>query len=261
MSFITKQTDFGDINHIWDKIYCQKLTDGVIEISLSDLIKSHIYNWEQNTDYIINDVVLYNQNIYRCIENNNSGTTFIKSNWTKVDSGGIDIWQSSTQYLVNDFVENNNNIYKCLIQHTSGQDFLADILADKWVLIGGGSGGGSLNYSQVTKLGVETPTNVLIGIDKTTNFCLPPIEVLKFVQGTQDVIKVINDFLADESATFVDNDFVEFNGSLKLKTNYNIPMLDGVALIDEEQTAGYTFTSEEEIDVSNYNDILGISVT
>lgn len=81
---------------------------------------SSITEWEANTSYTFNQIVIYNGDFYKCITAHISGSTFDndeQANWDEIIGGGtsIDNWVSGTNYVVGDFVLYHNKIYKCII--------------------------------------------------------------------------------------------------------------------------------------------------
>lgn len=95
-----------------------------------------IKNWATSTQYKQYDVVMVNNNLYRCVSNHTS-TTFSSdiSNWELIYAS-IGNWQASTYYPVGVFAVNDKKLYKCKTQHTSGSTF-SDT---NWDLIAGGGG-------------------------------------------------------------------------------------------------------------------------
>ena len=94
-----------------------------------------IKNWATTTQYKQYDVVMVNNNLYRCVSNHTS-TTFSSdiSNWELIYAS-IGNWQASTYYPVGVFAVNDKKLYKCKTQHTSGSTF-SDT---NWDLLGGSS--------------------------------------------------------------------------------------------------------------------------
>ena len=95
-----------------------------------------IKNWATSTQYKQYDVVMVNNNLYRCVSNHTS-TTFSSdiSNWELIYAS-IGNWQASTYYPIGVFAINDKKLYRCKTQHTSGLAF-SDT---NWVLIAGGGG-------------------------------------------------------------------------------------------------------------------------
>ena len=95
-----------------------------------------IKNWETSTQYKQYDVIMVNNNLYRCVSNHTS-TTFSSdiSNWELIYAS-IGNWQASTYYSVGVFAINDKKLYRCKTQHTSGSTF-SDT---NWDLLSGGSG-------------------------------------------------------------------------------------------------------------------------
>lgn len=90
-------------------------------------------------------------------------------------------------------------------------------------------------------------------IAETIDFKLPAVEVLKLVPDQNDSIKTISEFNAGDSNDFELNNFVEFDGTLHLKTLYSDNMVD-------EGTLGKGFLYSINIDVHSYKDISSLEV-
>ena len=106
--FVSKQTDFGDKDNIFDKVFCQKLTDGNIELGLDEL--GGISQWESGKTYKVDSIVVYSDIIYKC-KNENSDTIFNENNWTVLgDSSKVQSWKSAENYEPFQLLEDNENI-------------------------------------------------------------------------------------------------------------------------------------------------------
>lgn len=79
--------------------------------------------WSQNTRYKVNDIVLYDNEFYKCIVTNDSGTSFDSTKWRKIPDIVIPNWTANTAYKVNQIVFYDNKLYKCTTAHTSGNAF------------------------------------------------------------------------------------------------------------------------------------------
>jgi len=80
--------------------------------------------------YKVNDLVVYNDKIYRCIDANND-VSFTPSKWVEVSKSIVyPDWSSTTDYNVDDIVIYQNQLYRCIISHTSTNDFNGDF--NKW---------------------------------------------------------------------------------------------------------------------------------
>lgn len=90
-----------------------------------------------------------------------------------------------------------------------------------------GAGEGSIKINQVTKLNiVATPENPhVVTIDRVfdNKFDRIPIEVLEMVGGEQGIIEVLAEFDNSDKTDFVENPYIEFDGTMHLKTNYEFP--------------------------------------
>lgn len=80
-----------------------------------------------------------------------------------------------------------------------------------------------MGLKQINKMGIvgspEKPREIHIPIN-TVDFKVPRINLLKYDLGTQDIITTKNDFSNSESNDFQKNDFIDFDGTAHLKTDY-----------------------------------------
>jgi hypothetical protein len=100
------------------------------------------YDWEVSKRYIVNDIVKYGANTYRCINNHTSAATSILGlednllDWEIVVSG-IEYkgtWEPSQQYKLNDVVKYGGALWKTNVGHSSNTIFRNDNLKwDIWV--------------------------------------------------------------------------------------------------------------------------------
>ena len=98
-----------------------------------------------------------------------------------------------------------------------------------------GSGEGSIKINQVTKLNVvassEEPHILAIDREFDNKFDRIPIEVLEMVGGEEGIIEVLAEFDNSDKTDFEPNEFIEFDGTMHLKTNYEFP----TNLVDEDE--------------------------
>lgn len=96
-----------------------------------------ILEWEASTAYTVNQIVIYNGNLYNCITAHTSGSTFDpveELNWELLGRPNITDWATSYNYQVDDMVIYANSIYRCIAQHTSDNtNFSTDIT--NWELV------------------------------------------------------------------------------------------------------------------------------
>ncbi|MED1914520.1 hypothetical protein P4V64_04320 [Bacillus thuringiensis] len=129
--------------------------------------------------------------------------------------------------------------------------------------VGGNSGGnvpGNGNSMiQVEKYGViaspVSPSEVNITIPYTTDYKLPPIEVLKFASGEQNYSLEIASFTSNEVSNFGHDNYMELDGTLRLKTDYSIELTEDVALPSGNRV--YSLS----LDVNQFSRIEKIKVT
>ena len=79
--------------------------------------------WQQNAYYNEDEIVIYNDEFYRCINNNLSGTTFNSSAWKKIPRMSIPDWKANENYSVNQVVFHDGKLFKCTTAHTSTSTF------------------------------------------------------------------------------------------------------------------------------------------
>lgn len=87
-----------------------------------------------------------------------------------------------------------------------------------------GSSGGSSNLQQITKLGVVAPKTFELKIPYSDTFNFNEIVVLKFKPGLQNRIISYCDFDNSNRDDFEENKYLEFDGVMKLQTDYRYPM-------------------------------------
>ena len=79
--------------------------------------------WATNTNYDVGNIVLYNDEFYKCIVTNNSGSSFDSSNWKKIPDIVLANWQANTAYKLNQVVVHDGKVYRCITAHTSSSTF------------------------------------------------------------------------------------------------------------------------------------------
>ena len=90
-------------------------------MSLTDDIV--IEDWKTKTNYIVNNVVINDNKLYRCTKAHTSTTDIYAdiANWEYI--APFHDWKTSTQYVLNDIVINDKKIYRCTTAHTSTNTF------------------------------------------------------------------------------------------------------------------------------------------
>lgn len=153
-----------------------------------------VLTWTPNVYYFVGQLVMDGQTLLRCIEAHISGTDLDNAEYAKWEIIAdnkilIKDWETNKKYYADNVVFNNNILYRCTANHTSGS-FNTDLSNGYWVKVSGGSSGGSGtgNYSQMVLMNVTAPKTYEIKIPETTDFCFPPVEVLKFKAGQTDVV-------------------------------------------------------------------------
>ena len=159
-------------------------------------------------------------------------------------------WQQAIKYVKDNVIINNQIIYRCTSSHISN-NFDDDLKNGLWEQISssGGSGGSSADYKQITKLNITAPKTELISINVTSTFTKPPLEILKFVEGENDVVVTLCDFDNNDSTDFEANEFLTFDGNMSLKTIYDIVVSTPTQLVK-----GYCSITED-IDLTKFKSV------
>lgn len=127
------------------------------ELSASESDKG-LDMYDTGVSYSVNDVVIYDNKIYRCTTAHTSTSTFDDTKWVEISASesvkGLDFYTSGVSYEVNDIVVYDNKIYKCITAHTSTNEFDST----KWTEISASSSGGS---GSVTPSSSSSAMNVL----------------------------------------------------------------------------------------------------
>lgn len=207
--------------------------------------------WKDNTLYKKNICVLYSGSLYVCLQEHTSSVLFNPSYW-KVVSGNtlIDTWKPNTTYTKDTLIIENSSLYICTQTHRSTSTFNTSYWKD---LTGGSSS--TANHAQETKLNVKAPLSVDLNIQPSTNYCFPPVTVLKTVDAATAVTE--NDFTFDsgDGKKFtVDNDpasdsrFLIFDGTVR--PNHGVQYAFG----SDISLGGNSYMNEsEEIDLSKFS--------
>ncbi len=89
----------------------------------------------------------------------------------------------------------------------------------------GGSGSGSGAYSQRTKLECAVGESFTITVPQTSNFCRPPMEVLKFVSASTGILLTASSFSNGDATDFIfDTNNVVFDGQMHPRNSFPIAL-------------------------------------
>lgn len=227
-----------------------------------------VLTWTPNVYYFVGQLVLDGQTLLRCIEAHTSGADLDNAEYAKWEIIAdnkilIKDWETNKKYYSDNVVFSDNTLYRCTANHTSGS-FNTDLSNGYWIKVsGGGSGGsGTGNYSQMVAMNVTAPKTYEIKIPETTDFCFPPVEVLKFKTGQTDVVVDALTFdLSDGKLFEVDGISSENspyalydNGKLYLNTEYKYKHGSATSCGN-----GYV-TISDEIDLSNFKSVESVEV-
>ena len=115
----------------------------------------------------------------------------------------------------------------------------------------GGGGGSSVSYSQKTKLNCSANETFSITVPQTTNFCRPPMEVLKFVSASAGIVLTACSFSNGDASDFqFDSDSVVFDGLMHPKNSFGITMTTPTAF-----SGGYLSQSSNTVDFNSYGSV------
>lgn len=235
------------------------LTDGTCEWVVFDPFATIIKDWQSGTKYFIGDFVIKNDILYECIINNQD-TIFNFLKWKPISKEGINAWQSNKQYALYDLVVKDEELYMCIEAHTSSSDFQTDLAADKWKLIGGGGGSGG-DWNQVTKMNVVAPLDVDINIPYTNTFKRPPVEVLKYEQGTTDITTNVLNFGVGDGSKFEvdgiiakDSPLITFDGVAKPNHDILYPFGTPTQMVNKY------YSESEEINLDDFKVVDEVSL-
>lgn len=96
-----------------------------------------IAHWAANTQYIVPQIVIYDDCLYECKTAHTSGANFDISKWNELGSESVLVlenWATNTEYKTNQVVYYANSIYRCNNSHTSSNiSFETDI--GNWDLV------------------------------------------------------------------------------------------------------------------------------
>lgn len=221
-----------------------------------------VTNWVTGKEYEVNDLVNYSNDLYMCLAKHVSGQFPLdleNLDWKLINGGNAsggatpsDLtqateWVNNKVYAKSSLVTYNDSLYMCLVAHTSTNNFNSDFNKGYWkkidsdqTIINSANG-----YSQVQKNNVVAPLTVNIDINSTTTYCLPPIEVLRQVDGTQNQTIVEQTYDTNEASNlFYDNKYVEVSTATYELVNHNIG-ISSPTLITDGTNTGYISVSDE----------------
>lgn len=107
--------------------------DNLIDLMplLAAKVGSGIKKWTASTYYIVDDIVFYDNSLYRCTTAHTSTSTFDPSKWQELGGGGgasFTEWTANTSYNVDDIIYHEGQLYKVVTAFTSGTTFDDDNL-------------------------------------------------------------------------------------------------------------------------------------
>ena len=152
------------------------LVDGKVPASQLPDSEKGISFWEASTEYVVGDVCIYNNLIYRCTTAHTSDVSFDYTKWESLANNVLP-WTPSTVYVSGfSFVSYNGILYLCTTSHTSETSFDDT----KWQVISGLSSiysqhiaGSDSTISSITLNGAPCtdPNNMFVMVEHTV---VPP---------------------------------------------------------------------------------------
>lgn len=103
------------------------------KIGIDENIVPKVLNWAANTVYKANQLVVYNETLYRVNNDHTSGSSFDATGYDIVYSS-IKEWVTGIDYKVGSTVIYDNKLYRCKTRHKSDTSLYNDIRC--WELIG-----------------------------------------------------------------------------------------------------------------------------
>lgn len=107
--------------------------DGIQDSDFVPLINSSGINFvkfDKNVQYTVDDYVLYENRLYKCITPNTVGNNFVDTEWELVigfiEDEFIKIkgdFDKDTQYTINDLIVKDKVVYKCITPNVVGDEF------------------------------------------------------------------------------------------------------------------------------------------
>ena len=234
----------------------KKADDGTF-VPISIQGHTHVFkieSWKQDTDYIVGQPIMYNNQFYICSSSHKSNTLFDSTEWIKSSGSGsssgvsMELWSNLKNYNVDDLVINDSCIYQCI---NANLNSLPTNINSDWrkisspsfeKLLDGCDFTGKANQILVVN-GDEngiTSTNTLVGIVAGDSQKLGgklPSEYQKkiYIQSTFPPLASTNDLLIYTGET--PNPWYRWNGSgWILVDKYTPPQLKAIQLSDLSNT-------------------------
>lgn len=222
-------------------------TDGTVEWTEFDP-NNQIY--EVGKSYKINDLVVYNDKWYKCITAHTATSTFDTTKWTEVGGGGtgIETWTSGTSYNSGDIVLKDNTIYVANTTTSTTWDSTEWDVVNDTTLVGG------TYYSQKALTGIVQPYTTTLKV-ADTNYCKPPVEVMKHYNGTSPTSTNLETYTNSARYSF-DDTKIKFSGG-----SANLINPRYIKTSAPEDINGLNVTTSDLIDFSEYsNEIISVNV-
>lgn len=218
------------------------ISDGTCVWTRIDQDKRGIDYWASSTTYALNDQVVNDNKIYKCSTAHTSTSTFDATKWTEVGGGGgtgIETWTSGTSYNSGDIVLKDNTIY---VANTTTSTIW---VSSEWDVVNDTTLVGGTYYSQKALTGIVQPyTTTLIVAD--TNYCKPPVEVMKHYSGTSPTSTNLETYTNSIRYSF-DDTKIQFSGGSVSLINPRY-----IKTSAPEDISGLNVTTSDLIDFSEY---------
>lgn len=222
----TSSTGGGLVDEAYENRVVLSADSATVTIGISEYDKnSDLLFVYQNSTFINNpeDYTINSDGTSITNPNGNwlAGTVFDFIVFKTFNNVKVNNWSPSTSYEQNEIIidSNTNYIYRAKVAFISDTTNIQnDIDVGRLELIGGSES------SQVTKLNITAtstePHMVDIPIPETNDFNRQAPDVLKFVSSQDNITKTICDFDQSDKSDFENNDYIDFNQGMYIKTTY-----------------------------------------
>lgn len=77
-----------------------------------------ILQWQENTNYVLGNKVIYEGNLYECIVDHSRLSPLTKYVWKDMGKFEFPQWRENTNYVLGDKVTYKGNVYECIVDHS-----------------------------------------------------------------------------------------------------------------------------------------------
>lgn len=255
----------------------QSTQNFALDFALWEPVTNTINLWQEQRFYYVGMVIIYNNKLYRCINDHQAYsadkkadiTPTNKKNWLEINSQsttGVMAWSSQiASYVANQsLVTYNDSLYMCIVTHRPSKNFDDDFNLGYWKQVNSDiTAMSDSGYYQSTKKNIvaskSSPYTFNLPINNTDFYCLPPIEVLKLADGLDGVTETAYNMVIDDAYDFSYNkEYMAFGDDLKPITEYELKISPPTPITDGTNK-GY-ISETEYIDFSKYTNVSSINI-